>query len=157
MNNLSINEIYNRENKPFEVDINEFSARSNQFYIDEQKVFELIVRGFFPILYADSNLKTQTFYSSYITTYLEKDLKEFISITDEVKFINFLKLLASNTGEELVYDNYSKQVGVATNTIKSWISILVTSGIIYLVEPYNEESVVKRVVKDLRCIFSIRV
>ncbi len=88
-----------------------------------------------------------------MTTYLGKDLKEFILINDEVKFINFMKILSSNTGEELIYDNYSKQVGVSTNTIKAWISVLVKTGIIYLVEPYNEESVVKRVVKRPKMYF----
>jgi predicted AAA+ superfamily ATPase len=93
------------------------------------------------------------FYSSYITTYLEKDLKDLINIKDEVKFINFLKILASNTGEELVYDNYSKQVGVSTNTIKSWVSVLVKTAVVYLVEPYNEESIVKRVIKRPKMYF----
>ena len=98
-------------------------------------------------------MKTQLFYSSYLTTYLEKDLKELVSVNDEVKFINFMKILASNTGEELVYDNYSKQVGASTNTIKAWISVLVKTGIVYLVEPYNEESIVKRVVKRPKMYF----
>lgn len=153
MSNLSINEIFNRKNTPFEVNIDKISDRVNNFYIDETKAFELIVRGFFPILLTDNEMKTQTFYSSYITTYLEKDLKELITINDEIKFINFLKLLASNTGEELIYDSYSKQVGVSTNTIKSWISVLVTTGIIYLVEPYNENSIVKRIVKRPKMYF----
>lgn len=153
MSNLSINEIFNRKNTPFEVNIDKISDRVNNFYIDETKAFELIVRGFFPILLTDNEMKTQTFYSSYITTYLEKDLKELITINDEIKFINFLKLLASNTGEELIYDNYSKQVGVSTNTIKSWISVLVITGIIYLVEPYNENSIVKRIVKRPKMYF----
>lgn len=153
MSNLSINEIFNRKNTPFEVNIDKISDRVNNFYIDETKAFELIVRGFFPILLTDNEMKTQTFYSSYITTYLEKDLKELITINDEIKFINFLKLLASNTGEELIYDNYSKQVGVSTNTIKSWISVLITTGIIYLVEPYNENSIVKRIVKRPKMYF----
>lgn len=74
-------------------------------------------------------MKTQLFYSSYLTTYLEKDLKE------------------------LVYDNYSKQVGVSTNTIKAWIFVLVKTGIVYLVETYNEESIIKRVVKRPKMYF----
>lgn len=74
-------------------------------------------------------MKTQLFYSSYLTTYLEKDLKE------------------------LVYDNYSKQVGVSTNTIKAWISVLVKTGIVYLVETYNEELIIKRVVKRPKMYF----
>ena len=64
-----------------------------------------------------------------------------------------MKLLASNTGEELVYDNYSKQVGIVTNTIKAWVSVLVKTGIIYLVQPYNESSLVKRVVKRPKMYF----
>ncbi len=153
MTNLSLSEIFERENRPFTVDITQVSKRVSDFTIDESKAFEFIVRGFFPVLYDDKNMKQQLFYSSYLTTYLEKDLKEFISINDEVKFINFMKILASNTGEELVYDNYSKQVGVVTNTIKAWVSALVKTGIIYLVEPYNGESIVKRVVKRPKMYF----
>lgn len=153
MSNLSLSEIHNRNNLPFMVDIANISSRVKDYCIDETKTFKYIVRGFFPVLYDDLNMKTQLFYSSYLTTYLEKDLKELISINDEVKFINFMKILAPNTGEELVYDNYSKQVGASTNTIKAWISVLVKTGIVYLVEPYNEESIVKRVVKRPKMYF----
>jgi len=153
MNNLSLSEIYNRENIPFTVNLNDASKRINDFTINESKAFEMIVRGFFPVLYDDLEMKSNLFYSSYITTYLEKDLKDLIAINNEVKFINFLKLLASNTGQELIYDNYSKQVGVVTNTIKAWVSVLVNTGIIYLVEPYNEESVVKRIVRRPKMYF----
>lgn len=153
MSNLSLSEIYNRNNVPFSVDLNIIANRSKDFKIDEKVAFEYIVRGFFPVLYDDLEMKSQLFYSSYLTTYIEKDLKELISVNDDVKFINFLRILASNTGQELVYDNYSKQVGVSTNTIKSWISVLNQSGIIYLVEPYNENSIVKRVVKRPKMYF----
>lgn len=153
MSNLSLSEIYVRNNVPFTVDISTISPRIKDYYIDETNAFKYIVRGFFPVLYDDLQMKQQLFYSSYLTTYLGKDLKELISINDEVKFINFMKILSSNTGEELIYDNYSKQVGVSTNTIKAWISVLVKTGIIYLVEPYNEESVVKRVVKRPKMYF----
>ena len=153
MSNLSLSEIHNRNNLPFMVDIANISSRVKDYCIDETKAFKYIVRGFFSVLYDDLNMKAQLFYSSYLTTYLEKDLKELVSINDEVKFINFMKILASNTGEELVYDNYSKQVGASTNTIKAWISVLVKTGIVYLVEPYNEESIVKRVVKRPKMYF----
>ncbi len=153
MNNLSLSEIYERDNLPFSVDVLKQSARIKDFNIDETRAFEFIVRGFFPVLYDDLTMKSQLFYSSYLTTYLEKDLKDLISITDEIKFINFMKILASNTGEELIYDNYSKQIGVVTNTIKSWVSVLVKTGVIYLVEPYHEESIVKRVVKRPKMYF----
>ncbi len=153
MNALSLSEIYNRENLPFQVDMKKISTRMNDYRIDETEAFRKIVRGFFPVLYDDMEMNAHLFYSSYLTTYLEKDLKEFLSVNDEVKFINFMKILASNTGEELIYDSYSKNVGVATNTIKTWVSVLVKTGIIYLVEPYNEESIVKRVVKRPKMYF----
>lgn len=153
MNNLSLSEIYCRNNLPFIVDINTISKRVNDYSIDENKAFQYIVRGFFPVLYDDLEMKASLFYSSYLTTYLEKDLKELISVNDETKFINFVKILASNTGEELIYDNYAKNVGVSTNTIKAWVSVLIKTGIIYFVEPYNEGSIVKRVVKRPKMYF----
>ncbi len=153
MNALSLSEIYNRENLPFQVDMKKISTRMNDYRIDETEAFRKIVRGFFPVLYDDMEMNAHLFYFSYLTTYLEKDLKEFLSVNDEVKFINFMKILASNTGEELIYDSYSKNVGVATNTIKAWVSVLVKTGIIYLVKPYNEESTFKRVVKRPKMYF----
>lgn len=153
MSNLSLNEILGLENSLFEIDLIKCANKSQRYYLNDEKAFEYIVRGFFPVLYDDINLKSQLFYSSYITTYLEKDLRDILNINDEFKFLSFLRLLASNTGEELVYDNYSKQVGVSTNTIKSWIAALVKTAVIYLVQPYNEESIVKRVVKRPKMYF----
>lgn len=153
MSNLSFNEIFNKNNIPFEVNIDNVESRYKEHLMDEDTVFKYITRGFFPALYDDQEMKSQLFYSSYLTTYIEKDLKDLISVADDAKFINFMKLLASNTGQELIYDNYANQIGVALNTIKAWISVLVKTGIIYLVEPYNEESVVKRVVKRPKMYF----
>ena len=153
MSNLSLSEINKRSDLAFSVDIKNISTRIKDFHIDEKKAFEYIHRGFFPLLYDDLEMNPSLFYSSYLTTYLEKDLKEMISVNKEIKFTNFMRILASNTGEELVYDNYSKQIEVSTNTIKSWISVLVKTGIIYLVEPYKEESIVKRVVKRPKMYF----
>lgn len=153
MSNLSLSEIKNRNSIPFCVDIPTINSRIQDYYIDETEAFKYITRGFFPVLYDDLEMKSRLFYSSYLNTYIEKDLKELININNEYSFINFMKLLASNTGEELVYDNYAKQIGVVTNTIKSWISVLLKTGIIYLVEPYNEESIVKRVVKRPKMYF----
>lgn len=157
MNNLSINEILKKDKKPFCIDILESSKRASRYSIDEHEAFKYIVRGFFPGLYDDAELNTQLFYSSYLATYMQKDLKELTNVNDESKFINFLRLLASNTGEELVYNNYAKQVGVAVNTIKSWTSTLTKTGIIYLVNPYNEESIVKRIVKRSKMFFLTQV
>lgn len=75
MSNLSLSEIYNRENLPFKVELNSLASRIKNYSIDEETAFNYILRGFFPVLYDDKEMKTQLFYSSYLTTYLEKDLK----------------------------------------------------------------------------------
>lgn len=65
-----------------------------------------------------------------------------------------MEILASFTGEELVYDTLAKAVGVKNETIKSWISVLVAGDIIYLLQPYNELSIVKRVIRRPKIYFS---
>lgn len=153
MSNLSLSELYGRENRPFSVDIDSIALRSKDFTINETEVFKYIFKGFFPALYNNLEIKPQLFYSSYLTTYLQKDLRQLIILNDEIKFINFLKILASNTGKELIYNSYAKQIGSSTNTIKSWINLLVKTGIIYLVQPYNEYSTIKRVVRRPKMYF----
>lgn len=153
MTTLSLNEIYHYESTPFIVDIQSVLSKSNKHVYSEEDIYNCIHRGFFPALYDDPNMKTSVFYSSYLQTYLQKDLKEILEISDEFKFLNFLKLLASNTGQELVYETYANQIGASINTIKSWISALWKTEIIHLVQPYNEESIVKRVVKRPKMYF----
>lgn len=67
---------------------------------------------------------------------------------------NFMEILASFTGEELVYDRIAKAVGVSILTIQSWISVLIAGDIIHLLQPYNENSIIKRVVKRPKIYFS---
>ncbi len=153
MTTLSLNEIKDREDTPFAVDLSKAASRANDYSLSEEEAFKYIARGFFPGLYADEGMSSQIFYSSYLTTFIERDLRDLILLNDETAFINFLRLLASNTGEELVYDNYAKVAGVSLNTVKSWVNVLSDSGIIYLVAPYNEESLVKRVAKRPKMYF----
>lgn len=152
MNNLSYDEIVGRDCPPFSVDPI-LAGKRLDHPLGEEQLFALIYRGFFPGLYDDPNTKESLFYSSYITTYFEKDLREEMQIEKEDKYLDFLKLLASNTGQEFIYDNYAKELGVATNTIKSWASAMLRTGIIYFAESYHETSMVKRVVKRPKMYF----
>lgn len=157
MDALSLSEIVERDNMVFLSDITSIAQRKTSPQYELDNIFDLIVRGSLPQLYDDPDTPTSMFYSSYVTTYLEKDLREILEVKDDVKFMNFMQLLASNTGEELIYDSYAKTIGVKSATIKSWVSALVKTGIIYLLQPYNEESITKRIVKDQKCIFSTPV
>ena len=147
MSPLSLSEITNKEELPFEVDIQRIKKRTKDYLIDTNKMYEYIVRGFYPELYDNTNLKTSIFYADYVETYLERDVSDFINLKDKQKFLNLMSVLASLTGQELIYDNLSKIIGVDVKTIQSWISVLIAGNIIYLLYPYNEESMVKQVTK----------
>ncbi len=153
MNPLSMSEIQNKSEEPFQINLVKNQDRLNQFKITIDDLYNTIVRGFYPELYANTNLDTQQFYSDYVDTYLNRDVSQMIQINNKLKFQNFLEILASLTGQELIYDNLAKQVGVDKNTIQSWISILIAGDIIYLLQPYNEFSIVKRVVKRPKIYF----
>lgn len=153
MSPLSMREIQGKEEIPFRPSKEDSFRRSQDFSLDEKKLLRYIVRGFMPGLYDNPEMDASTYYSSYLQTYMEKDLRDVIDVKDEVKYENFLMLLASNTEEELVYDSYAKQIGISAVTIKTWIDALFKMGIVYLCQPYNETSLVKRVVKRPKLYF----
>ena len=153
MSPLSLSEIYNESNNPFYPNPLVLSKRCKKVSLDQDGVLDLIVKGQLPELYDDEGLRGSLFYSSFITTYLDKDVREQIDLKDDEKFYNLLILVASLTGQELNYDNLAKQVGVSATTIKSWITIMIKTGIICLLQPYYEQSWTKRVVKTPKIYF----
>lgn len=94
------------------------------------------------------------FYSNYVERHIERNVSQIINLKDKMKFQNVMEVLASLTGEELVYDSLAKAIGVNVDTIKFWISILVAGEIIYLLQPYNELSIGKRTVKRPKIYFA---
>jgi len=150
---LSLNEIYNRDSFAFDFNESIIKERSKTLSIPETKLFEHILNGFMPGLYDSKNRDLSYFYSGYVESYIEKDLKQMIEIKHKGIFVNFMCLLASNIGQELILTNYSKLLGVSLPTIKSWIDALERSGIIYLLKPYNELSITKRIVKRPKMYF----
>lgn len=98
-------------------------------------LWETIHRGFYPELY-DIERDWQDFYSSYVSTYLERDINELVS-ADSLTFTKFLTAAAARTGEMLNYANIASDVGVSEPTVKKWISILERTGIVYILQPYS--------------------
>jgi predicted AAA+ superfamily ATPase len=150
---LSMREILEKKEEPFFPNAIDSIARSKDFCLSQDDLLKYIVKGFMPELYDNPNKDTTSFYSSYLQTYMERDLPDALEVKDEIKFENFLTLLASNTGEELVYDSYSSDIGVSSMTIKSWVDVLFKMGIVYLAEPYYENSISKRIVKRPKLYF----
>ena len=113
-------------------------------------IWELIHKGSYPELY-DVDRDWQEFYSSYVSTYLERDINELIS-TDSITFTKFLTAVAARTGEMLNYANIASEIGVSEPTVKNWISILERTGIVYLLQPYSA-SALSRAIKTPKIYF----
>lgn len=154
MSPLSASEIYNKDEPKFEINPISNNKRILKYHIEVNELFKLIVRGMYPELYDNKEISSDSFYSNYVDTYIERDVSQLINIKDKMKFQNFMEILASLIGQELVYDTIAKAVGVKVNTIKSWTSVLMAGEIIYLLEPYNELSVVKRIVRRPKIYFN---
>lgn len=113
-------------------------------------IWEIIHKGSYPELY-DVEREWQDFYSSYVATYLERDINELIS-ADSLTFTKFMTSVAARTGEMLNYANIASEVGVSEPTIKSWISVLERTGIVYILQPYSG-SVLNRAIKTPKIYF----
>jgi predicted AAA+ superfamily ATPase len=100
----------------------------------------------------DNIITTDAYYSSYIASYLERDIRNLAQIGDEMLFLKFMTVAAAQTGNLLNYQNISNSLGVALNTVKRWISVLLTSGIICLLEPFAN-NIHKRAVKTPKLYF----
>lgn len=151
MSPLSASEINGKEELPFKVN---FETLKKKFeFRDIRSLFNEIHRGYFPELYNRPNHNQEKYYSNYVSTYIDRDISEIINVKDKLKFHNFMQILASLTAQQLNYSSLAKEVEVSVPTIKEWISILQSTGIIYLLQPYNELSIAKRVVKSPKVYF----
>ncbi len=151
---LSRSELLNREETKFDFDVRRIGERAKNNPLSVDELFKNIVKGFYPELYSNELLTSDMFYSDYIETYIERDVCQMINVKDKFAFRKFMELLASLTGQELIYDNISNSLGIDAKTVKSWISVLLAGDIIYLLEPYNETSMKKRIVKRPKIYFS---
>lgn len=113
-----------------------------------------IHKGFFPELYeTDSDLHDWAdYYSSYFQTYIEKDIKDVLNIQDESALIKFVKTIASLTGEMLNMTTIAEVCGKDVKTVRSWLSVLESSGLVYLLQPYYN-NFNKRLIKTPKLYF----
>jgi len=151
---LSLSEIIGRPEIPFEVDVSRSFERSKEYHMEIDEIYSKIIRGGYPELSEKPELGTAQFYADYVNTYITRDVSEIINIKDKGKFMVFMEILASLTGQELVLERISSVVGISKNTVDSWLSVLETGGIIHYLRPYSERSTVKRLVKRPKVYFS---
>jgi len=97
---------------------------------------EVLCRGLFPELWRDKNIPGNMFYSSYLATYLERDVRQILNVTSLRDFERFVRVLAARSGSTLNKSDVAKDVGVSVKAIGDWISVLQASGQIMLLEPW---------------------
>ncbi len=115
-------------------------------------VFEQIWRGSFPALHVGDAPDRDLFYASYLQTYLQRDVRDLAQVGDLTVFTRFLRSAAARTGQLLNIADIARDVGVAPNTVKHWLSILQASGLLWLLEPYHT-NISKRLVKTPKLYF----
>ncbi len=117
-----------------------------------KELYRLIWRGDFPAIALDDQMDWNLFYSSYLQTYLQRDIRNLTRVGDEISFLRFLRAAAARTAQMLNFSDLARDADVAPNTAKTWLSILQTSGIIYLLEPYYT-NLTKRLVRTPKLYF----
>ena len=120
-------------------------------YRTKKEIFEDIYTGGMPDIITGMADK-ETYFRSYINTYIEKDIRKLISSDSETQFRNFLSLVALRTAQELKYDVLANAAGIDVRTCKRWLSILQRSGIIYLLQPYMS-NMSNRIIKSPKLYF----
>jgi len=113
--------------------------------------YKQILKGFYPTLY-DRRVDSGLYYSQYISTYVERDVRLIKNITDLSLFQKFMRLLAGRVGQIVNVSSLSNDTGISPNTAEDWISILEASYIVYRLEPYFK-NIGKRLIKSPKIFF----
>lgn len=150
LSGLSLREIHNIEFNNHFVPTDEYISSREKEIKSYDNIWELIHKGSYPELY-DIERDWQDFYSSYVDTYLDRDINDLID-ADSITFLKFLTAVAARTGEILNYANIAGDVGVSEPTIKKWISILERTGIVYILQPYSANAL-SRAIKTPKVYF----
>lgn len=130
-----------------------FTARkAEKVDIGYADVWNMIHRGGMPELADNPDYDWRLFYSAYVNTYIERDVKELSEIGDTVKFTNFMIAAAACIGQLLNLTSLARDVGISVPTAERWLSILVASNIVYLLQPYSN-NILKHVVKTPKLYF----
>lgn len=144
---LSDAEIYETPNEPFSTDAGRLMNRLTAVKPRGlNEIYQRIFKGSMPELYADKNVDWEIYYRSYVNTYLQRDIRELTQVAEEMQFYNFMTIAAAYTSKPVVYEELANSAGISAPTAKKWLSILVSSHIIALVQPYHNNAL-KRVVK----------
>lgn len=149
LNSLTYSEIVQNENKKvFEPD----NLTKSNTTINVNELYDRIFEGGMPELYDIPDMDKKDYFYFYVETYLSKDVKNQLEILDTTTFKNFMVSVATRNGEQLNYSNIANEIGITDKTAKTWLNILVNSGIVYLLEPFMNTKL-KRITHMPKIVF----
>lgn len=147
LSGLSTSEIRGVPSRPFTTDPESLMKRAGEVErIGLNELYERIFKGSMPKLHADESVDWEIYYRSYIDTYLKRDIKDLTQVADEMAFYNFMTVVAARTAKPVVYEEIASESGVSAPTAKKWLSVLMSSDIVAIVQPYSH-NILKRVTK----------
>lgn len=138
---------------PFSLELPLLSERQNgRQMLNTPKVFQRIHQGGMPALVTGTYSNASIFYSSYIDTYMERDVRRLSNDIDSLKFLRFLRSVAARTSQQVNYKGIADDAEIDQTTAKNWLHVLEALGIIFLLEPYSN-NVLKRTVSTPKLYF----
>jgi predicted AAA+ superfamily ATPase len=149
MSGLSASELANGKGQIFDPKYLNYSFKSNSGL---SETFEKIWKGSFPVLYDGTPIDRTTFYGSYVSTYIERDIRDLNKISDESAFLKFLRALAARTGQLLNIADIARDSDINVKTAESWLSLVETTGLVFLLRPYFA-NVTNRIIKTPKIYF----
>lgn len=153
LTSLSQAEICNGKMEPFTVDIEALLTRAKERKpADAREIFDRMFKGSMPAIVSGKNSNSQIFYSSYLTTYIERDVKELSDAIDSLKFLNFITAAAARCSQMLNISDIARDADISQKQAKDWLGILETLGIIFYLHPYSN-NLLKRLVKTPKLYF----
>ena len=153
MSPLSQREIFGGETVPFSIDLETLSRRQKGMGpVTTPDMFGRILQGGMPALVSGQYEDSGLFYSGYLSTYLERDVHEISGAVDSLKFMNFITAVAARAGQLINYKSIADDADIDQSTVKSWLNILETLGIIFYLRPYSN-NVLKRTIKTPKLYF----
>ena len=148
---LSMREIKGVEFNRHFVPTEEYLSKRKMSLVRYDDIWQHIHRGSNPELQSPE-IEWSTYWSSYVQTYMERDVSQMINVKDKMAFITFMTAVAARTGQLLNYSAVAEEVGKTVATIKEWISVLQASGLVFLLQPYSS-SALTRAIKTPKIYF----
>lgn len=153
MNTFSQAEIEEVESSPFRPEIEYLIARGeNRKKIEMPELYERIFKGSLPDVVQHELSSRDRLYSSYIATYIERDVREISGIIDSLKFYDFVTATAAHIGQIINFRTIADAAGISVQTAKEWMQILERLGIIFFLHPYTN-NLLKRTISKPKLYF----